>query len=97
MLSGLVFTAGLALLQGGLTIMNDFDHHDMWGWGDGWGIVMFLMMIVFWGAVAALIVWVIRQADRGRGGEDPLEIAKRRLARGDITEEEFERIRRTLS
>jgi uncharacterized membrane protein len=31
------------------------------------------------------------------GGNDPLEIARRRLARGEITTSEFEEIRRAIS
>jgi uncharacterized membrane protein len=45
------------------------------------------------------IAWLVRQMDRrsaAPGGPDPLEIARRRLAAGEITLAEFEEIRDRL-
>ena len=69
---------------------NDF-------WDSGWWIVMVVMMVLFWGAVIAVVVWGIRQftGDRRRD-RSALDIAKERLARGEITKEEFDRIRGDL-
>lgn len=77
---------------------------DSWGWhhgdvGIGWWIVMMLGMIVFWGAIVALIVWLLRGggiALRRHPPEDPHEILKRRLADGSITVEEYEQRRAAL-
>lgn len=77
---------------------------DMWYWhhgeaGIGWWIVMMLGMIVFWGAIIALIVWLVRGGGidlRRRPLEDPREILKRRLADGSITVEEYEERRTAL-
>lgn len=77
---------------------------DSWGWhhgdvGIGWWIVMMLGMIVFWGAIIALIVWLLRGGGidlRRRPPEDPHEILKRRLADGSITVEEYEQRRAAL-
>lgn len=76
-----------------------------WGGGRfiGWPgmVVMMLGMVFFWLAVilgiALLVGWVI-QASRGPsvGGEDPLEIARRRYARGEISRDEYERLRDDL-
>ena len=65
-----------------------------WGMGSGWWIVMLL----FWGAIIALVVWGIRQftGDRRRD-RSALDIAKERLAGGEITKEEFDRIRSELA
>ncbi len=63
-----------------------------------------LWMLLFWGAVIALVVWGVRKlAERGDSGQrsgaerDPLEIVKERYARGDVSREEFEQIKRDLS
>ncbi len=59
----------------------------------GWWIVMVAMMVLFWGAIIAVAVWGIRQftGDR-RPDRSALDIARERLARGEITKEEFDRI-----
>ncbi len=74
-------------------MMND--DGDFW---NGWWIIMPIMMVIFWGGVIALVVWGIRQFTGDReGGRSPLDIAKERLARGEITKEEFDRIRGDLA
>jgi putative membrane protein len=53
---------------------------------------MSTMMVLFWGAVIVFGVWAVRSfTDRGRS---PLEIARERYARGEITKEQFEEIQR---
>ena len=73
------------------------DDHAGW-WNSGWWIVMPIMMVIFWGAVIAVAVWGIRQFTRDRGGgRTPLDIAKERLARGEITKAEFDQLRSDLA
>ena len=73
------------------------DDHAGW-WNSGWWIVMPIMMVIFWGAVIAVAVWGIRQFTRDRGsGRTPLDIAKERLARGEISKEEFDQLRGDLA
>ncbi len=74
-------------------MMND--DGDFW---NGWWIIMPIMMVLFWGGVIALVVWGIRQftGDRERG-PSPLDIARERLARGEISKDEFEQIRGGLT
>ncbi len=78
--------------------------HDT-GWWMIWGG---LMMILFWGAIIGFIVWAIQaltrressQTQRSQpGAPQPaaLDIAEERYARGDITREEFEQIKRDLA
>jgi len=68
---------------------------DMDGWWMVWGAIM---MIVFWGGVVALAIWVVRSfVDRDEGANDALRIAERRYASGEISPEQFERIRQDLS
>jgi putative membrane protein len=71
----------------------------MWGWGVGWWwLVMPIGMGIFWGGVIALIIWAIRRFTEGRGGGgNAVEIARSRYARGDISREEFDQIRRDLA
>ncbi len=83
----------------------------MWHTDDGMGWWMLwggLMMLLFWGSVIALIVWGIQAATRkepgqtqppqsGGPGPAPLDIAKERYARGDISREEFEQIKKDLA
>jgi putative membrane protein len=64
-------------------------------------VVGMIWMVVFWGAIVALIIWGVSRFAGGAGGrsdgESPLEIARRRYARGEITREQFEQLRRDLS
>ena len=75
------------------------DDGHMWGWGGGWWrLVMPIGMIIFWGGIIALIIWAIRQLSEGGGGKgNAIDIARARYARGEISHEEFERLRRDLS
>ena len=79
----------------------------MWYWQDGMGWWMLfggVWMLVFWGVIIALIVWgVTRLARRGDSGSgstgkrNPMDIAKERYARGEISKEEFEQLKKDLS
>lgn len=69
----------------------------MYGLYNGYGGAMGwlgggIMMIVFWGLLIALIVWLVRGAT-GRNpnaSSSPLEILKARYAKGEIDKKEFE-------
>jgi uncharacterized membrane protein len=73
------------------------DH--MANWGTGWWILMAFLMVVFWGLVIAGIAWVVRAPDwnhhqeRGATAKERLD---RRLAGGEISPEEYRRLRETL-
>lgn len=74
----------------------------MWFMHEGVGWWMFfggIWMFLFWGGLIALIVWGITRLTRrgvSAGKQTPLEIARERYARGEITREEFEQIKRDL-
>lgn len=76
----------------------------MWGMPEGFGWWMMfggIWMILFWGVIIGLIVWAITRvtgSQRGRSSSDetPLEIARKRLARGEITVEQFEELKSRL-
>ena len=75
------------------------DHMADWAFGGGW------FMFLFWIVIIGLIVWGIVNLNKNGnlnvggttiGRRDPLEIAKERYARGEITAEEFDTIRKNL-
>jgi putative membrane protein len=76
-------------------------HHEGMGW---WMVFGAIWVLVFWGAIIALIVWGVRKllGDKKSSSNinkprDPLEIAKERYARGEISREEFQQIKKDLS
>ena len=91
-------SAGGGPAMGQLRVTLDMDGDGGWHMGSGWWIVMPIMMVIFWGGVIAVVVWGIRQftGDQRRGGS-ALDIARERLAKGEITKEEFDRIRGDLA
>ncbi len=75
----------------------------MWPYyaGDGWSWVSWIwmagMMVVFWGGVILLAVWLIRSVSGPRaGGDDAMNTLRRRLASGEISQDEFEKTKRLL-
>jgi len=79
----------------------------MWCWseGAGWWIISGgIFILLFWGTVVALVMWGISKL-RYRGDASPssnekhtpLSIAMERYAKGDISHEEFEQIRKNVS
>jgi putative membrane protein len=80
----------------------------MMGFG-GWGTIY---MIVFWAIIIALAVWLLsrlfpsgtndtspprhNQTRWSDSVESPIEVLKRRYARGEITKIEYEEIRQDL-
>lgn len=77
---------------------------NMMGWG-AWGPGMMLFMMVFWIAILVLIivaiVYMVRQLKGGakegrRAEETPLDILKKRYARGKMDRQEFEEKKRDL-
>ena len=71
----------------------------MWNYGFGnldW-LWMGAMMLLFWGGLIVLAVWAIRTIAGPRHGSDPaIDVLRRRLAAGEITQDEFERLRKAL-
>jgi len=75
----------------------------MMGWGYGMGWFWPVLMIVFWIAVIVGIVFLIRwlivsarTREHGGFGESAVEILKKRYARGEITKDEFEKMRKDI-
>jgi putative membrane protein len=55
-----------------------------------------LLALLFVGVVAG-VRWLLAQESRGHGGETPLDIVKKRYARGELTKEEFEVRKRDIT
>ncbi|MFC2066011.1 SHOCT domain-containing protein [Chloroflexota bacterium] len=69
--------------------------------GAGWWMAFGgLWMLLFWGGLIALIVWGITALTRRNDftpKHNPLDVAKGRYAKGEISREEFERMKKELS
>tara|TARA_R110002124_G_scaffold155181_1_gene322305 strand:+ start:438 stop:746 length:309 start_codon:yes stop_codon:yes gene_type:complete len=79
------------------------DPGDIYGnghmWGGGFGVFGGLMMLVFWGAAIALVVFFVRwlnEKDKKKSGSDAQDILKGRFARGEIDEDEFRKRKAAL-
>ncbi len=83
-----------------LTLIADMMHWENGGW------FWMTLMMIFWGLVAILLVFLLVRYFAGQGTsggqekkwetETPQDIAKRRLASGEITHEEYEAIANKL-
>ena len=70
-----------------------------WGWG--MGLSMFFGLVV-WGGIIALVIWAVTRLTRrdthsGGGAQNPLDIARERYAKGEITKEQYEQLKKDLS
>jgi putative membrane protein len=73
--------------------MGDWDH--MMGYGGG--LIMWFLFLI----LVAVVVYLVIQSTKSRAGdgapkETAMEILKKRFARGEISKEEYEEIKRTL-
>ncbi len=75
-------------------MMNGMEWGMGWGMGFGW---------LFWLLIIGLVVFAVQRATAPRTNEtlrereDALDILKKRYARGEITAEEFDEMRKRLS
>lgn len=72
----------------------------MGDWG-GWGMgFSWIFMILFWAlivlGIVALAKWLFAGSGSSGSSKRPLEILQERYARGEITREEYERMRHDL-
>jgi putative membrane protein len=73
--------------------------HWDYGWGTGFGFGG-VFMILFWGlgilGIAYLVKVIAGSAQKGDKEESALDILKKRYAKGEISKEEFEKMRDVL-
>ena len=99
-----LFTAGI-----GLTLLISACGPYGFGCGEGWrpmmdfgyfghgGMFMGMLLIVI--LIVAAIYWLAREAKsktKSLSGETPLDILKKRYAGGEITKDDFERMKKDL-
>jgi putative membrane protein len=69
----------------------------MWSYGGVDWFWMVPMMVLFWGVVILVLVMVIRAVSSPRAGADPaMETLRKRLAAGEITPDDYDKIKHTL-
>jgi putative membrane protein len=77
----------------------EWGRHPMWWMWGAWGIGIILIMLLFWGMVIVGLVlgirWLLRQG-REQRADSALEILRQRYARGEITKDDFERMKKDL-
>ena len=78
--------------------MMGFNGYDSYGASPWMWIVGGLMMLLFWGGLAVLVVWAVRAIGGNRTNNSchALEVLRTRLAAGEITHDEYEKTRRVL-
>ncbi|MBI5956168.1 MAG: SHOCT domain-containing protein [Chloroflexi bacterium] len=72
--------------------------------GFGFPFMGGIVMLLFWLLIIGGVVWLVQSLARGRGSsetsapasESPLDILNRRYAKGEITKEQFEQMKRDL-
>jgi len=65
-----------------------------------WMAIAGILCVLFWGGIIWLVVWGINKVTGHRTGtaalNSPLEIAKERYAKSEITRDQFEQIKKDL-
>lgn len=94
-LSVLPMIFGLGMMGGGVMGRGSG------GWGIGW-VISWIIGLIFFAAIIAAVVWLIGYVFRSGTGpstrqeETPLDILKKRYARGEINKQEFEEKKKDL-
>ncbi len=85
------------LLENGSALIAAYQMHDFHGGSGSW-VVMMGFMVLGVVAILAVVLAVLRHPGRGKAGEsdEPLIIAQRRLASGEISVDEYQRLRNAL-
>ena len=76
--------------------MRGWEHMMYYGYG---GMFMWVLFIVI---IAVVLIYFVVQSAKPKGnlgvsGETPLDILKKRYAKGEITKDEFDRMKKDLS
>ena len=98
--NGAGFMPMMWMMGGGGNPMMGYDgwNNMMGGW-NGFGILGWIPMLLFWILLILGVVALVRYLGRSgqqQGGKTPLEILKERYARGEIDKKEFEQMKKDL-
>jgi putative membrane protein len=66
------------------------------GGGHGFWWVWALAWVLLWAVVIAFGVWAVLTVGRRSNSDGALDILKRRLAAGEISREDYDRLRRAM-
>ncbi len=69
-------------------------------YGMGWMLISLVFWILLIAGAVLLVLWIIGKSGRGaraRVEESALDILKKRYARGEITKEQFEEMKKDIS
>jgi len=73
----------------------------MWDSSGVWWNLYGVLMVLIWGGFFALFIWWITKRSKRDGEKETksnaLDIVKERYAKGEISKEEFEQIKKDLS
>lgn len=77
--------------------MDYYNGHMMNGYNSGWGIIM----IFFWLIILLIVFYIVLRLVKNHESisntkTDPIDIAKERFAKGEITKEQFAEIKKEL-
>lgn len=92
LLSSILLILSSCYYPRGWHMMDDWGHMS-WGFG---GVFMWLIFLVLIGAVIYFVVRGEKWMKRGQGDETALDILKKRYAKGEITRQEYEEMKKEL-
>lgn len=76
---------------------GDYGHSMGYGWGMGFGwLFMFIMLILLILCVIYMAKLIGGPTKRGEMDSTPLQILKKRYAKGEITKDEYESIKKDM-
>ena len=91
------------LLFPNIVLANGYDDWCGRGWGHmmnfgyGGGVFMWIIFLIVVGLLAYFIIEAIKsKSDTSSSRETPIEILKKRYAKGEITKEEFDKMKKDL-